>query len=158
MRLKKGLLFIIIVACLFGFDQWSKSLFADVSVGATVASIIPGVLDFTLVHNTGAAWGMLGDWTNVFVVVALIVLAVIAFIIFVKGSQTDYFSVVALSFLFAGGLGNAIDRYLNGYVVDFINFKLIDFPVFNVADIAITIGVVMLFVNVVFMGSKRVAN
>lgn len=155
MKLKKGIIFCIIVLLIFALDQWSKSLYADIKVGTTVATLIPSVLDFTLVHNTGAAWGMLGDWTNLFVVIALIVLAGIAFVVFVKGDKTDLFTIVALSCLFAGGLGNAIDRYLNGYVVDFINFKLIDFPVFNVADISITIGVILLLVNIVFFGNKR---
>jgi signal peptidase II len=155
MNFKKGILFLIIAGCLFALDQWSKSLYVGLAEGTTVATLIPGVLDFTLVHNTGAAWGMLGDWTNVFIVIALIVLAIIAFIVFVRGERTDTFSVIALSFLFAGGLGNAVDRYLNGYVIDFINFKLIDFPVFNVADMAITIGVIMLLINIVLFGGNR---
>lgn len=155
MNFKKGILFLLIAGCLLALDQWSKSLYVGVAEGTTVATLIPGVLDFTLVHNTGAAWGMLGDWTNVFIVIALIVLAIIAFIVFVRGERTDTFSVIALSFLFAGGLGNAVDRYLNGYVIDFINFKLIDFPVFNVADMAITIGVIMLLINIVLFGGNR---
>ena len=60
--------------------------------------------------------------------------------------------VIALSLLAAGGIGNVVDRVIFGYVVDFIEFNFIEFPVFNVADICVTVGVILLFIQVLFFG------
>lgn len=147
---KKAIVFILIVGIIIAIDQLTKSFFSGVSVGTTTLVILPNVLDFTVVHNTGAAWGMFGDWTNIFVVIAFVVLIAIAFVVFLRGNSCDTMTVVSLSLLFAGGLGNAIDRVCQGYVIDFINFKIINFPVFNIADTAITFGVILLIINVLF--------
>lgn len=145
------LVFVVLAAIILAFDQWTKSLCAGFEVGERMMTVIPGILDFTLVHNTGAAWGMFGNMTDVFIVIALIICVAIVVFLFFTSKATDYFTVVACAFIFAGGLGNAIDRFVNGYVVDMIAVTFIDYPVFNVADCAITIGVVLLLISVLFV-------
>lgn len=146
----------IIVTAVLTLDIATKKYFALFNEGQHVSSFIPGLIDFTVVHNSGAAWGMFGNWTNLFVGIALVICALIVLVLIYRGSTSDTFSIVSLSLLFAGGIGNAIDRIVYGYVLDFIKVNLLDFPVFNIADIAITCGVVLLLFN--FLILKRPAN
>ena len=114
--------------------------------GTLIAAGVPGVFDFTLVHNTGAAWGMFGGSTlalGVFAVVFCVFLLVLAHI---RANRASAFEMLGYALVLAGGLGNAIDRFANGYVVDFICVRFIDFPVFNVADIGVTCGFVFIII------------
>lgn len=136
---------VIVVAWLL-VDQVTKAYFNGFSVGQTVGSPIPGVVDFTLVHNTGGAWGMLGDATVVLGVVSVVV-CVVAVVYVAALPDNSLLSVVGLSLVVAGGLGNVIDRFALGYVVDFIEPVFIDFPVFNVADIGVTCGIALFLIS-----------
>ena len=99
-----------------------------------------GVLHFTYVENTGAAFGSFKDHRWVFMVVSSVaIIALIAYFFWAK--PKDMPTIVALAFITGGGIGNMIDRVLLGYVVDFIDFTLIDFAVFNVADSFVCVGV-----------------
>lgn len=147
-------LFIGLVIVVMMLDQLTKQFAATHEVGDVIAVLIPGALQLTLVHNTGAAWGMFGDWTNLFVVVALVVCIFIVCFLFFNSDTTNTPTVVACALLFSGGLGNALDRFLNGYVIDMIQVTFIDYPVFNIADCAITIGVVILVISL-FITSRR---
>ena len=147
-------LFLGIVIVVMMIDQFTKQLVATHEVGDIISVLIPGALQFTLVHNTGAAWGMFGDWTNGFIVVALIVCIFIVCFLFFNSNNTNTLTVVACALLFSGGLGNALDRFLNGYVIDMIQVTFIDYPVFNVADCAITIGVILLIVDMLFLNKR----
>lgn len=111
--------------------------------GELMAPGVPGVLDLRLVHNTGGAWGVLGDMTAVLGVVSLVVCALIVAYLFWLAPDTPTLGAVGLALVFAGGIGNAIDRFARGYVVDLFEPTFIDFPVFNVADIGVTCGLVL---------------
>ena len=148
-------LFIGLVIVVMMLDQLTKQFAATHEVGDVIAVLIPGALQLTLVHNTGAAWGMFGDWTNLFVVVALVVCIFIVCFLFFNSDTTNTPTVVACALLFSGGLGNALDRFLNGYVIDMIQVTFIDYPVFNIADCAITVGVILLVIDMLFL-NKRV--
>jgi signal peptidase II len=142
----------ILVLCV---DQFTKNAVSGYEVGEEIAIIIPSFLRLTLVHNTGAAWGMFGDWTNGLVVVALVVCALIVAFVFFVGKDKNMMTIVSCALLFSGGIGNAIDRFTNGYVVDMIEIIAFDYPVFNVADCAITIGVVLLVLGMLFLNKRR---
>lgn len=148
-------IFLGLVALVLVLDQLTKSMVSDRVVGEEIAVIIPSFLRITLVHNTGAAWGMLGDWTNGLVVVGLVACILIVAFVFFKGKDQSMMTVVACALLFSGGLGNAIDRVTNGFVVDMIEVIAFEFPVFNVADCAITIGVILLIASVLFFNKKE---
>ena len=102
-------------------------------------------------HNTGAAWGMFGDSTFALGVVSVIVcIAVVLVFLFYErafGHRATALETCALSLIAAGGIGNAIDRFVNGFVVDFIDLTFMDFPVFNIADIGVTCGFVLLVIG-----------
>ena len=102
-----------------------------------------GVLHLTYVENPGAAWGMLANHRWVFMLFSTI--AIIGLGIYLFGfSKEPTWVKVSLALVVGGGIGNMIDRVILGYVVDFIYFAVINFPVFNVADSCVTVGAGML--------------
>ena len=110
---------------------------------------IPGVLRLQFVANTGAAFS-LGEGHGL-VFVAFAVLVVAASIVYLwRAPSTAKLEVVGLGMVCGGAIGNAIDRLAYGFVVDFFATEFIDFPVFNVADIGITVGVVLAFLGYLF--------
>lgn len=115
----------------------TKNLFLHQSV-----PIIKGVFHFTLVHNRGAAFGILKNQTPVFIFTSI--LAIILFYFSLKNTKQKNFSVyrLSLSLILSGALGNLIDRIFFGYVIDFLDFRI--WPVFNVADTAVTVGAILL--------------
>lgn len=108
--------------------------------------IIPGVLELTYVENRGAAFGMLQGRVWLFV---LITIAVLAMIIWywksIPANHSGKWMKIALILIISGAIGNLIDRVCMQYVRDMIYFSLIDFPVFNVADMCVVGGVILLF-------------
>ncbi len=114
--------------------------------GTLIADGVPGVFDFTLVHNTGAAWGVLGGSTFALGIFALVFCGFLLVLAHIRADRASAFEMLGYGLVLAGGLGNAIDRFVNGCVVDFICARFIDFPVFNVADIGVTCGFVLIIV------------
>lgn len=110
------------------------------------------ILNVTLVHNKGAAFGFLageGGWQlKVFVIITIAILAGLIFWLSRLG-KTDRWLSVAIALIIAGALGNGIDRVALGYVIDFIDLHIHQYhwPAFNVADIAITTGAIMLVIK-----------
>lgn len=146
--------FFLIAVCLIAIDRLSKAWAAGALRQGLVGYDL-GLVDFTLVHNSGAAFGMGQGSGFVFIgVAAVIVVAILVWLFASKGYS--WFEVAGLALVFAGGIGNAIDRLTTGYVVDFIEFTFFDFPVFNVADICVTCGVVMVIVALI--ASMRTAD
>ncbi|MBE9129813.1 MULTISPECIES: signal peptidase II [unclassified Coleofasciculus] len=104
-----------------------------------------GVFHFTYVTNTGAAFSLFSQgggwlrWLSLIVSVGLIALAWL-------GPPLKRFEQLGYGFILGGALGNGIDRFVNGYVVDFLDFRLIRFPVFNLADVFINVGIICLVI------------
>jgi signal peptidase II len=137
------------------FDYLTKHLFDNVPVGTQLWEGIPGLLDFRLVHNTGAAWGLFGDSTfalGAFAVVFCVALLVVAHL---RRDEAHPVEMVGYGMVLAGGIGNAIDRFTAGYVVDFIEATFIDFPVFNVADIGVTCGFALIVLGYFLLDGKQ---
>lgn len=134
------------VVCL---DQLTKGLAIIYlpQVGDSVP-IWQDVLHFTRVNNPGAAWGMLSDARWVFMISSTVAIVGVLFYL-LKYRPTSKWLTVSLSMIVGGGIGNMIDRVYFQYVVDFIDFTLIDFPVFNVADSFVTVGAGMLIAYLV---------
>lgn len=139
------LLFALLAVWLVATDRVFKSWAAqNLQMGSIGYDL--GPIALTLVHNNGAAFGMGQGGGMLFVAMAaIIVVAIVVWIVLAK--QTRTLEIVSLGLIAAGGIGNCIDRLTTGYVVDFIQFTFIDFPVFNIADTCITIGVVLLFIS-----------
>ena len=128
-------------------DQLTKlAVRAGIPLGGSVP-FIPGVLELTYVQNTGAAFSILRSHTWLLTLTsAAVVLAVCCLIVrgFFKNALGRWAAVLVL----AGGVGNLIDRAVFGFVTDMLKTTFIDFPVFNVADCCITVGVPLLFLYV----------
>lgn len=125
-------------------DQITK--FLVVKSFANIGDTVPlwsGVFHFTYVINTGAAFSFFRGQVEVLRWISLIVSLLL--IIFVWYSpRLSLLEQLGYGFILAGAIGNGIDRFLFGYVVDFLDFRLINFPVFNLADVAINVGVLLL--------------
>ncbi|NES66963.1 MAG: lipoprotein signal peptidase, partial [Okeania sp. SIO2D1] len=114
-----------------------------------------GVFHFTYVTNTGAAFSLFSNggvywlrWLSLIVSLGLMAWALF-------GPRFNKWEQLGYGLILGGALGNGIDRFILGYVVDFIHFRLIDFPVFNVADISINIGIACLLIATFLSGKPK---
>lgn len=121
-------------------DQLTKILMINKNI-----TIIPDFLNFTYIKNTGAAFGI-GTPIIVLLVNIIIVIGIILAIIKYKDKIKNY---VPYTVLLAGGIGNLIDRIFRGYVIDFIHIDMFDFPVFNIADICVVVGVIIISYEII---------
>ena len=147
------------VAVLWFILDYATKIWANVSSpGTLLEEFIPGVLDFRLVHNTGAAWGVFGGSTFGLGAFAVVFCLVLLVVVALRAKKATAFEMIGYALVFAGGLGNAIDRFVNGYVIDFLQTTFIDFPVFNVADIGVTCGFVIIIVTYLLSMKEEAAH
>lgn len=132
--------YILLMVSIVFADQLTKWLAVISLKGEESFPFWEGVFHFTYVENTGSAFGMLKDHRWVFMSVSTVVIVAALLIFFIYYKKLTPLMRWAISFLVAGGIGNMIDRVFLGYVVDFLDFTLIDFAVFNVADSFVCIG------------------
>lgn len=137
-------MFIVIVVAWIALDQYTKSLFSGMMPGESLGSILGGLVDLRLVHNTGGAWGIFAGNPFALGVFSLVVVCIILGFFFRSVNTTNTFQTLGVALIAAGGIGNVIDRFSQGFVTDFLAVTFIDFPVFNVADIGVTCGVALL--------------
>ncbi|OJF94051.1 signal peptidase II [Alkalibacterium sp. 20] len=134
------LLYYIIALIIIGIDQLTKYLtVANIPLYETL-EVIPSILSFTYHQNTGAAWSILEGQMIFFYIVTLIVVGVIIYYLHSYGKNDKLFAF-SLSLILGGAIGNFIDRLIHQFVVDMVRLEFIDFPIFNVADMALTVGV-----------------
>ena len=141
----------IIGILLISLDQVTKYLAYTKLRFIDEIKIIDGVFRLKYVENRGAAFGIFQGARWIFVVITIVVLAVIIYQ-YIKLPKNKVYSWVrtSLVLVFAGAVGNFIGRFFDGYVVDFFDFYLINFPVFNIADIYIVTGAVLMGILFVF--------
>lgn len=149
-------------ALVFVADQLTKAWALGRLSGSRSVTVIPGFFDLTLVLNPGVAFGIFSDvppewrWlVTVFSLAALVLLCSMAIRIVPEGS---FVGRLALGLVFGGAAGNLLDRWRFGAVVDFVDIHWRDvyhWPAFNVADSAISVGVVLLAAELVFGGQRR---
>ena len=121
--------------------------------------MIEGVLELDYLENTGSAFGMFQGQRWPLLIVGVIFMAVI-FLFLLRLPEGKKFDIthVLLSFIIAGGVGNMIDRFALGYVVDFFSFVLINYPIFNVADIYVVCATIGLFIMFLFIFKEEDLN
>jgi signal peptidase II len=154
-------LFLPLTAGVLFLDQLSKSAVSGSLKMYEIRPIIHGLLNLTRVHNTGAAFGLLAGQpsilrTSFFLGVSFLAMGVVLWMLF-RLPPDQKVEHVALSLIFGGALGNVIDRARLGEVIDFIDvyYRSYHWPAFNVADSAITIGVILLMYRVLFTREQR---
>ena len=152
---KKGrMLFLdlVLFAVLLFADQFTKYLTILKLKGQPAFVLVDGVLELQYLENRGSAFGMLQGQKVLILAVDLVFMAIILFVLFRLPAERKYRKLhLLLTMVAAGGIGNMIDRLRLDYVVDFISFVLINYPIFNVADIYIVISVILLFLLLVFV-------
>lgn len=147
----KFITFFIAVAALVGVDQYSKYEAIIKLKDKEAYSLIKGILYFWYSENSGAAFGILQGKHILFYIITTIVLVGILYLLFKLPWTLHYIPLFVCGvMIFAGAVGNFIDRIMRNYVVDFIYFKPINFPIFNFADICVTVGTFVLFLCLVF--------
>ena len=134
------------------FDQWTKYQAVVYLKDQDPIVLIKGVFELHYLENKGAAFGILQGQRGIFLICTAVVMCLIV-LIYIRLPKTGRFMplCVSLVLIASGAVGNVIDRLANAYVVDFLYFKLIDFPVFNVADCYVTVGALMLAVVIIFI-------
>ena len=142
---------------LFGIvlDQLTKWLAVIYLAPRATLPLWKNVFHFTYVENRGAAFGMLKDHRWVFISISSVVILAIAAYLFL-GHADSRLMEVSLCLIAAGGLSNMIDRVSLGYVVDFIDFRLINFAVFNVADSCVCIGAGLMVLYLILEMKKEI--
>lgn len=136
--------YLLFIVALVGLDQFVKYwVSANIALG-TSHGFIPGLMNLTNLHNDGAAWSIL-EWQQwFFYLITLAAVVVLAYLM--RQWRTNRWKMIALSLIMAGALGNFIDRVHQHYVVDMFELLPINFPVFNVADSCLTVGVIALII------------
>ena len=147
MRLKNKLFWVAAIVGLV-LDQltklWVVNTF-ELTVPPDTIPLWPGVFHFTYVTNTGAAFSLFsnnGEWLRWLSLIVSLALMAVGLIV----TLANRWEQAGYGFILSGAVGNGIDRFLNGEVVDFFDFRLIRFPIFNVADICINIGIICLII------------
>ena len=155
MNKKKKQLFgmdLVIALLLTALDQLTKYLAVIHLKDQPAIPLIKGVLELQYLENRGAAFGILQNQKVILLIVSVLFIGVILFFLN-KVPDTSRYTIlhVLAAAVIAGGVGNMIDRFRQGYVVDFIYFSLIDFPIFNVADIYVVTATILVFVLLLFV-------
>ena len=151
-KLRQFFIFFIGLGVSIGLDQFTKHLAVVHLKGQKPFVLIKGVFEFYYSENRGAAFGMLQGRQGFFFLIAAAVILAVLWAVYRMPAGKRYLPLrCSLFLLVSGAVGNMIDRLTQKYVVDFLYFKLIDFPIFNVADCYVTISVAIFIVLILFV-------
>ena len=129
-------------------DQFTKYLVVQNIPLHSAVEFIPKVVSLTYIQNNGAAWSILeGQFALFYIVTAIVTITIIYYL--QKYAKGDRLLALSLSFILGGTIGNFIDRLFLKYVIDMIQLEFIHFPIFNIADSALVIGVALLIVYLI---------
>ena len=152
------MLYIMLSVLLVIADQIIKFFTVKYLAPSGSVVILKNILSLTYVENRGAAFGILQDGRWFFIIVTIVILSVLTYYLKRHQGRGRLFNF-SISLIYAGAIGNFIDRLFKGYVVDMIHATFIDFPVFNFADSLIVVGVILLYVYILFFDrEKEVVN
>jgi len=160
LKVNKRFLYILIPVFvgIIVFDLLTKEFIAEAMMGEGNKSFISGLINFTYVENNGAAWNMFAGNRVFLIIISFVFVALLGFFYFLERKNGALFHIGA-GLIFGGAIGNLVDRIFIGFVRDFIQFDFWkDFPVFNIADAALTIGVVLVVLYYVILLFKRGKN
>ncbi|MFC1704149.1 signal peptidase II [Candidatus Omnitrophota bacterium] len=134
----------IVLVSIVVLDQITKHVISTLLSANETIPVIKNIFHITLVQNTGIAFGLFRNQTPILIAVSIITIGLIAYNLLArkKDKQFHFNEQRALFLILGGAIGNLIDRLAHGYVIDFLDFRI--WPVFNIADSAITIGIILL--------------
>lgn len=147
------MLYALIVIALIAADQGLKYwVVSHLALGES-APFLPGLMQLTRLHNTGAAWSSFSGMTTLLIVVTVVLIALVLWLL-IKRIVRHPLGVTACLLILGGGLGNMIDRVLRGYVVDMFDLQLFTYPIFNLADCFVVIGAILGGIYYLFLYEK----
>ena len=135
--------YLIIISILCFLDQYSK-IYISLNINKLINKDLL-ILTIEYIRNYGAAFNILSGSRLFLSLISIISTIILMYLIFIR--EDKRINKYGLSFIVAGSIGNGVDRIFYGYVIDFIKIKFVDFPVFNIADIAINIGILVMIIN-----------
>lgn len=146
-------MYFIIIAFILIADQGIKYLIQIAMELNQSITLIDGIFHITYIHNYGAAFSILQNKTVFLIAVQVIVISGILIYLIKKRKTEHPMLLLSLALIVAGGLGNLIDRAVNGYVVDFLDLRI--WPIFNIADISVCVGCGLMVLYVLIIEPKR---
>tara|TARA_Y100001968_G_C19354780_1_gene716584 strand:+ start:312 stop:794 length:483 start_codon:yes stop_codon:yes gene_type:complete len=144
---KRSIKIIIYSSFITLIDQISKFLVLITLGFNKSVNIIPNTLNFTLVKNKGAAFSLFSNSTTLLTIISILA-SLFLILIILKFPPKSYWNFIGIANLLGGTLGNGIDRFLKGYVLDFFELIPINFPIFNIADISINIAIICFIIDI----------
>lgn len=143
------IIYLILAAIIIGIDQLVKyQTVAHLALGEAVTAI-PHVLSFTYLRNTGAAWSLFEGQQTFFTIITIAAVVIVSYLLY-RNRYGHWLFLLGLAMILAGAIGNFIDRIRLGFVVDMFQLDFIHFPIFNVADMSLSIGVLLIFIYTIF--------
>lgn len=147
------MLYALIVIALIAADQGLKYwVVSHLALGES-APFLPGLMQLTRLHNTGAAWSSFSGMTTLLIAVTVVLIALVLWLL-IKRIVRHPLGVTACLLILGGGLGNMIDRVARGYVVDMFDLQLFTYPIFNLADCFVVIGAILGGIYYLFLYEK----
>lgn len=155
LRTRNLFLFLIIAMDWFAIDYYMKGYANQFQPGEVFGGPFFGLFDLCLVHNEGGAFGMFGNASLILGAFSIIVCLIVVVYLVKFAPRSSVGMTIGLALIFAGGLGNAVDRFMYGYVIDYIQLIPFDFPVFNLADMGVVCGVIIAVFAFLREGQKQ---
>lgn len=140
-------------------DQFSKYLITkNIPDGSQSIELIKGFFSISYVKNYGAGFSILQNQKSFLIIVSVVAIIVVSYLL-IKAKSSEKLNIICYLLIIGGSIGNLIDRFTLGYVIDFLDFNIFgyDFPVFNVADCCITVGCFLLIISII-LESKHAKN
>lgn len=144
------LFYLLIIIGVVALDQITKALARHFLMALTSVPVIPNVFHLTYIENTGAAFSLLAGRSALLIVITVVLIAVLCAWLYLLPKSRRYLPLdTALALVIGGAVGNLIDRIVFGYVIDFFDFRLIGFAIFNVADVFVVVGCALVILAVI---------
>lgn len=152
------MIYTLMIIAMVLLDRWSKIWAQEVLMKLETIPLINNVFHLTYVENTGAAFSILrGKVGFLIVFTGLVLLGLFVFLVISIKKKESKVLLIALAMVIGGAIGNMYDRIFLGYVVDYFDFRLINFAVFNVADVFVVCGSILLGIYLIFIDGKEKA-
>ena len=132
---------LLLAACIAGDQLLKYWVVRHLEIGQS-AAFLPGLVQLTRLHNTGAAWGSFSGSTALLTAVTAVLLVAVAWLVLKKDIRHPL-GLCAAMLVLGGGIGNMIDRICRGYVVDMFDLEFMSYPIFNLADCFVVVGVIL---------------
>ena len=152
--------YIAVAVLAYALDRWSKNWTLELS-GGKVGLFLPvkeGIFEFYYAKNEGAAWSMLSGKMWLLIAISSVVVLIGIYFLFFNRKKLPVWPSLCIAMALGGALGNLYDRVVYGYVIDMLNVTFINYPIFNVADSFVCVGVTLLGVWMVFFEEKQMAK